>query len=196
MKRQMQKGFTLIELMIVVAIIGILAAIALPAYQDYTVRSKLSEVPVLTGNVKVAVEEFVQKNGTLPADMEALNLAGADEGVILVGTNVGVVSGATYSATIGYDDNGTAGAADAGDRVAIAVVTAAVDLSLSTATEPQNDFALIGTYTTGNNFSWSLICNSNNVAPSRCPGDGVSDFTGAPITDFTFNGSVDIPAFE
>lgn len=57
MKAQMQKGFTLIELMIVVAIIGILAAIALPAYQDYTARAKMSEV-ILAGSVcKTAIQE-------------------------------------------------------------------------------------------------------------------------------------------
>ena len=57
MKRSMQKGFTLIELMIVVAIIGILAAVALPAYQDYTVRAKVTEGVSLAGSAKTAVSE-------------------------------------------------------------------------------------------------------------------------------------------
>jgi type IV pilus assembly protein PilA len=62
MLKQAQKGFTLIELMIVVAIIGILAAIALPAYQDYTVRTKVSEGLVLAGSAKVALAEAFQAN--------------------------------------------------------------------------------------------------------------------------------------
>lgn len=57
MKRSIQKGFTLIELMIVVAIIGILAAVALPAYQDYTVRAKVTEGLILGGSLKVLVAE-------------------------------------------------------------------------------------------------------------------------------------------
>ncbi|MBC7608265.1 MAG: pilin [Polaromonas sp.] len=57
MKRSLQKGFTLIELMIVVAIIGILAAVALPAYQDYTVRAKVTEGLTLAGSAKTAVAE-------------------------------------------------------------------------------------------------------------------------------------------
>ena len=57
MKKTLQKGFTLIELMIVVAIIGILAAVALPAYQDYTVRAKVSEGLVLASAAKLAVSE-------------------------------------------------------------------------------------------------------------------------------------------
>jgi len=62
MKKQIQQGFTLIELMIVVAIIGILAAVALPAYQDYTVRTKVSEGLVLAGSAKVALTEAYQAN--------------------------------------------------------------------------------------------------------------------------------------
>ena len=63
MKANLQKGFTLIELMIVVAIIGILAAVALPAYQDYTVRTRVSEGLVLAGAAKLAVSETFAANG-------------------------------------------------------------------------------------------------------------------------------------
>ncbi len=63
MKRSIQKGFTLIELMIVVAIIGILAAVALPAYQDYTVRAKVSEVVLAASSGRTAVAEAVQVSG-------------------------------------------------------------------------------------------------------------------------------------
>ena len=66
MKAQMQKGFTLIELMIVVAIIGILAAIALPAYQDYTTRAKVSEVMLAASSARTAVAEYASTENALP----------------------------------------------------------------------------------------------------------------------------------
>ncbi len=65
--KKVQQGFTLIELMIVVAIIGILAAIAIPAYQDYTVRAQVSEGLNLGGGAKTAVTEFFQDRGAWPA---------------------------------------------------------------------------------------------------------------------------------
>lgn len=67
--KRVQQGFTLIELMIVVAIIGILAAIALPAYKDYTVRAKVTEVLLAASSAKNAVAESAQVNGTMPATL-------------------------------------------------------------------------------------------------------------------------------
>ena len=71
MKRFMQKGFTLIELMIVVAIIGILAAVALPAYQDYTIRAKVSEAVIAGSSVKSLFSEAFQTDGTTGLDNAA-----------------------------------------------------------------------------------------------------------------------------
>jgi type IV pilus assembly protein PilA len=70
-----QKGFTLIELMIVVAIIAILAAIAIPAYQDYVVRSQVSEGATLTDGAKTAVAEYYSNKGVLPTSNAEAGLA-------------------------------------------------------------------------------------------------------------------------
>ncbi len=77
MKKSVQQGFTLIELMIVVAIIGILAAVAIPAYQDYTVRAKISEGLSLAASAKTGVSEFWASEGSLPSANGSVGLPGA-----------------------------------------------------------------------------------------------------------------------
>lgn len=77
MKRTLQQGFTLIELMIVVAIIGILAAVALPAYQDYTKRTHVAEGLTLAGGAKASVTEFYSSMGHFPANHTSAGLAPA-----------------------------------------------------------------------------------------------------------------------
>ena len=76
--KKVQQGFTLIELMIVVAIIGILAAIAIPAYQDYTIRAQVSEGMNLSAAAKAAVTEFFQDRGTFPANNLDAGLSAAN----------------------------------------------------------------------------------------------------------------------
>ena len=72
-----QQGFTLIELMIVVAIIGILAAIAIPAYQDYTIRAQVSEGLNLAGGAKAAVSEFTMDSGDFPTNNDEAGISAA-----------------------------------------------------------------------------------------------------------------------
>jgi type IV pilus assembly protein PilA len=108
--RRVQKGFTLIELMIVVAIIGILAAVALPAYQDYTIRAKVSELLVAAGAYKLSVAERGQADATIASAGRGLTVAIAgkitggsiaDNGVItLTSTSVGATVTVVLTPTI------------------------------------------------------------------------------------------------
>jgi type IV pilus assembly protein PilA len=87
--KSMQKGFTLIELMIVVAIIAILAAIAIPAYQNYLIRTQVSEGATLTGGVKTAEMEYFSNHGAWPSTNQS---AGAPTAASIVGKYVTSVS--------------------------------------------------------------------------------------------------------
>ncbi len=101
----MQKGFTLIELMIVVAIIAILAAIAIPAYQDYVIRSQVSEGASLVEGSKTAVAEFYSNTGNLPSTNTSAGVAlsasivGSYVKTVQIGAPAAGVITATFSKT-------------------------------------------------------------------------------------------------
>src|SRR5678816_1648935 len=108
--KKLQQGFTLIELMIVVAIIGILAAIAIPAYQDYTQRAQIGEAFTIVSAAKTAIAEYAQTNGVYPpnADIVALALAIASPAgqyvdTVDVADDTGVITATMKAAGVGAD---------------------------------------------------------------------------------------------
>ena len=116
MVKKAQAGFTLIELMIVVAIIGILAAIALPAYNDYTQRAQVAEAFTSTEGMKTAIAEFAQTNGIYPAATDITNGVG---GPVAGKYTSSATTAATGVITITMAAAGTAGADVAGKVITL-----------------------------------------------------------------------------
>lgn len=135
--KKLQQGFTLIELMIVVAIIGILAAIAVPAYQDYTIRSRVSEAASLSGAVRTAMDVAFSEGyalGSIPSTPASLNLSPAGS------------YKSKYVTAVGYDPSG------------VVTVTMATERSLGGASGQ----TVIYTPTAqGGNLSWVVSTGSS-----------------------------------
>jgi type IV pilus assembly protein PilA len=156
MKKRLQQGFTLIELMIVVAIIGILAAVALPAYQDYTIRAKISEVILALSACRTSITEVYQSGGSQPA----ANSWGCEGGV-----------NSKYVAALSSDSNGQVTATIRG--VASAVDTFHVSLaplsaSTSTATWTVNSGSGLFGWRCGSSSDGTTV--NTKYLPGSCRG--------------------------
>jgi len=148
--KKVQQGFTLIELMIVVAIVGILAAIALPAYQDYIVRSKVTETMAVLDAAKLAVAEYAST-----ADDVTAGTTVADVGVT-VPTNAKYTTGLAYTA---FSSNA------AGATVKLAATVGSTNSDLDT-----NDIELNGVLQSDRSIAWTCAISGGSAkyVPANC----------------------------
>mgnify|MGYP001060719020 CR=1 FL=1 len=150
--RKIQQGFTLIELMIVIAIIGILAAIALPAYQDYTVRSKVSEMMIAASSPKALISEAFQSDG----------LTGVTNAAAEYNARAASEKSSKYVADIQIADDGTITVTSAGATAGLP--TDAQGMTLTFTPNVQN--AVIVDGVTGA-VDWACASLSNETATAR-----------------------------
>ena len=168
MKNTMQKGFTLIELMIVVAIIGILAAVALPAYQDYTIRTKVSEGLTLASALKTAISETHQSRG--PRDMTCTDIATCGEIGATPMNALGTVSGVPQGTQV--NRNVTSITSDAAGVITVTYTTAVVPVANNVLAIVPTPADLSQATSAGQTLTWSCSTAATTVLakyrPSAC----------------------------
>jgi len=159
MKRNVQQGFTLIELMIVVAIVAILVALAVPAYQDYTIRAKVAECINGGAVAKLSISEYRETTGDYPADSEIAGLLGT----------AGSTGDTEYCDPIEYSSSSTVG------NFLVIADSAAIDSSLNADSIEANLVPTLSSAVTEGGIDWTCrrggtIAEYYKYLPSTCRG--------------------------
>lgn len=155
-----QKGFTLIELMIVVAIIGILAAIAIPAYQDYTIRAQVSEGLTLAASAKAAVSESFSNTGVAPADRKAAGM-----------TPTATDTNGNYVASVGIDNG-------------VITITYGHRAHASIQVAANNNLTLVPYVSADGSVSWKCRATGSTASPTGSVMSGGANTVGTLLAKY------------